>query len=227
MLRCRSPGCRPIQYIVDRCPTGYDACVCSTSLGCAVVPDVKYSSSVSSAAVPPPDPRRRRPRRRRRRTRVSPSAAARRSTPSPGRPRLRSVGTSPASACARPTTAADPAAAAAGRRGRRATAGWWRGSSPRPSGCRRASSTHSGAHVAEQQQHPVAAARRPLAPEPARHPLRAASHSSANVEPGVAPSVARRSTGRRPPGALLGGQGVEPVRGLVEASSRSRPAKSR
>jgi hypothetical protein len=22
MLRCTSPGCRPIQYIVDRCPTG-------------------------------------------------------------------------------------------------------------------------------------------------------------------------------------------------------------
>ena len=41
MLRCTSPGCRPIQYIVDRCPTGYDAWVCSTSLGCAVVPEVK------------------------------------------------------------------------------------------------------------------------------------------------------------------------------------------
>jgi hypothetical protein len=26
-------------------------CVCSTSLGCAVVPEVKYSSRVSSAAV--------------------------------------------------------------------------------------------------------------------------------------------------------------------------------
>src|SRR5215212_2167463 len=51
MLRCTSPGCRPIQYIVDRCPTGYEACVCSTSFGCAVVPDVKYSSSVSSARV--------------------------------------------------------------------------------------------------------------------------------------------------------------------------------
>src|SRR3569833_2185207 len=24
-LRCTSPGRRPIQYIVDRCPTGYDA----------------------------------------------------------------------------------------------------------------------------------------------------------------------------------------------------------
>src|SRR3984885_10632971 len=42
MFRCTSPGCRPIQYIVDRCPAGYDAWVCSTSFGCAVVPDVKY-----------------------------------------------------------------------------------------------------------------------------------------------------------------------------------------
>ncbi len=41
MLRWTSPGRRPIQYIVDRCPTGYEACVCSTSLGRAVVPEVK------------------------------------------------------------------------------------------------------------------------------------------------------------------------------------------
>ena len=41
MLRCTSPGCRPIQYIVDRWPTGYETCVCSTSLGSAVVPEVK------------------------------------------------------------------------------------------------------------------------------------------------------------------------------------------
>jgi hypothetical protein len=53
MFRCTSPGCRPIQYIVDRCPTGYDACVCSTSLGFAVVPEVKYSSSVSPPRVTP------------------------------------------------------------------------------------------------------------------------------------------------------------------------------
>src|ERR1044071_253815 len=51
MLRCTSPGSRPIQYIVDRWPTGYDTCVCSTSFGRAVVPEVKYSSSVSSAFV--------------------------------------------------------------------------------------------------------------------------------------------------------------------------------
>src|SRR6266487_2314962 len=41
MFRCTSPGCRPSQYIVDRCPTGYEAWVCSTSLGLAVVPEVK------------------------------------------------------------------------------------------------------------------------------------------------------------------------------------------
>ena len=41
MLRWTSPGRRPIQYIVDRWPTGYEAWVCSTSLGCAVVPEVK------------------------------------------------------------------------------------------------------------------------------------------------------------------------------------------
>ena len=40
-LTCTSPGCRPIQYMVDRCPIGYEACVCSTSLGEAVVPEVK------------------------------------------------------------------------------------------------------------------------------------------------------------------------------------------
>src|SRR6267378_7404089 len=41
IFRCTSPGCRPIQYIVDRCPIGYEACVCSTSFGRAVVPEVK------------------------------------------------------------------------------------------------------------------------------------------------------------------------------------------
>jgi hypothetical protein len=41
----------PAQYTVDRCPTGYDTCVCSTSFGRAVVPEVKYSSSVSDARV--------------------------------------------------------------------------------------------------------------------------------------------------------------------------------
>ena len=41
MLRWTSPGSSPIQYIVDRCPTGYEACVCSTSFGRAVVPEVK------------------------------------------------------------------------------------------------------------------------------------------------------------------------------------------
>nr|BFE68813.1 hypothetical protein GCM10020092_021140 [Actinoplanes digitatis] len=41
MFRCTSPGRSPIQYIVDRCPAGYDAWVCSTSFGRAVVPDVK------------------------------------------------------------------------------------------------------------------------------------------------------------------------------------------
>src|SRR6266496_134224 len=53
MLRCTSPGSRPIQYIVDRWPAGYEACVCSTSFGLAVVPEVKYSSSVSPARVTP------------------------------------------------------------------------------------------------------------------------------------------------------------------------------
>src|SRR3954454_25088605 len=53
MLRCTSPGRRPIQYIVDRCPTGYDAWVCSTSFGFAVVPDVKYRRSGSEASVTP------------------------------------------------------------------------------------------------------------------------------------------------------------------------------
>src|SRR4051812_42743467 len=61
MFRCTSPGRRPIQYIVDRCPAGYDAWVCSTSFGRAVVPDVKYSNNVSVARVAPsgvnsPDP---------------------------------------------------------------------------------------------------------------------------------------------------------------------------
>jgi len=53
MLRWTSPGSSPIQYMVDRCPTGYEAWVCSTSFGCAVVPDVKYSSSGSEACVTP------------------------------------------------------------------------------------------------------------------------------------------------------------------------------
>src|SRR5215831_15854703 len=52
-FRCTSPGCRPIQYRVDRCPAGYEACVCSTSLGCDVVPEVKYSSNGSCAPVAP------------------------------------------------------------------------------------------------------------------------------------------------------------------------------
>src|ERR1700728_3419107 len=39
-LRCTSPGCRPSQYMVDRWPIGYETCVCSTSLGWAVVPEV-------------------------------------------------------------------------------------------------------------------------------------------------------------------------------------------
>ena len=41
MFRWTSPGLRPIQYIVDRWPTGYETWVCSTSLGRAVVPEVK------------------------------------------------------------------------------------------------------------------------------------------------------------------------------------------
>ncbi len=41
MFRWTSPGWLPIQYIVDRWPIGYEVCVCSTSLGCAVVPEVK------------------------------------------------------------------------------------------------------------------------------------------------------------------------------------------
>src|SRR5690606_5523722 len=40
-LTWTSPGRNPIQYIVDRCPMGYDTCVCSTSFGSDVVPDVK------------------------------------------------------------------------------------------------------------------------------------------------------------------------------------------
>src|SRR4029450_6304805 len=51
MFRWTSSGRRPIQYIVDRCPTGYEVWVCSTSFGRAVVPEVKYRSSVSSAQV--------------------------------------------------------------------------------------------------------------------------------------------------------------------------------
>src|SRR5215475_15558678 len=53
MLRCTSPGRRPIQNIVDRWPTGYEVWVCSTSFGSAVVPLVKYSSSGSVPAVGP------------------------------------------------------------------------------------------------------------------------------------------------------------------------------
>ncbi len=41
MLRCTSPGLRPIQYMVARWPIGYEVWVCSTSLGWAVVPEVK------------------------------------------------------------------------------------------------------------------------------------------------------------------------------------------
>src|SRR5689334_25437291 len=53
MFRCTSPGLSPIQYMVARCPIGYEVCVCSTSLGRAVVPEVKYSISGSSASVGP------------------------------------------------------------------------------------------------------------------------------------------------------------------------------
>src|SRR3954452_6272673 len=53
MFRCTSPGLRPIQYMVARCPIGYEVWVCSTSLGRAVVPEVKYSISGSSARVGP------------------------------------------------------------------------------------------------------------------------------------------------------------------------------
>src|ERR1700722_6199666 len=52
-FRCTSPGWPPIQYMVARCPAGELAWVCSTSLGCAVVPEVKYSSSGSPARVTP------------------------------------------------------------------------------------------------------------------------------------------------------------------------------
>src|SRR5919107_6028860 len=50
---CTSPGRIPAQYIVDRCPSGYDTWLCSTSLGFAVVPEVKYRSSGSDAGVAP------------------------------------------------------------------------------------------------------------------------------------------------------------------------------
>src|SRR5919206_412157 len=50
---CTSPGWIPAQYMVDRCPSGYEAWLCSTSLGFAVVPEVKYRSSGSEAAVGP------------------------------------------------------------------------------------------------------------------------------------------------------------------------------
>ena len=51
MLRCTSPGLMPIQRMVVTWPTGYEVWVCSTSFGLLVVPDVKYSSSRSSALV--------------------------------------------------------------------------------------------------------------------------------------------------------------------------------
>src|SRR6202035_3672980 len=41
MLQWMSPGCSPIQYMVERCPIGYVTWVCMTSLGFDVVPDVK------------------------------------------------------------------------------------------------------------------------------------------------------------------------------------------
>ena len=50
---CTSPGLAPIQYIVDRCPIGYEIWLCSTSFGNAVVPEVKYSSSGSAEGVTP------------------------------------------------------------------------------------------------------------------------------------------------------------------------------
>ena len=51
MLRCTSPGLTPSQYIVDRCPIGYDTWLWRTSFGCDVVPEVKYSSDSESAGV--------------------------------------------------------------------------------------------------------------------------------------------------------------------------------
>src|ERR1044072_668624 len=53
MFRCTSPGLRPIQYMVARCPTGYEVWVGSTSLGRAVVPDVKYGGGVAWGAGGP------------------------------------------------------------------------------------------------------------------------------------------------------------------------------
>src|SRR2546429_7882023 len=53
MVRCTPPGLRPIQYGVAGWPIGYEVWVCSTSLGRAVVPEVKYSISGSSARVGP------------------------------------------------------------------------------------------------------------------------------------------------------------------------------
>lgn len=41
IVRCTSPGRTPSQYIVLRCPTGYDVWVCTTIFGFDVVPDVK------------------------------------------------------------------------------------------------------------------------------------------------------------------------------------------
>ena len=51
MFRCTSPGWMPRKYRVDRWPTGYDACVCSTSFGRDVVPEVKESRHGSLIAV--------------------------------------------------------------------------------------------------------------------------------------------------------------------------------
>src|SRR5690606_39835577 len=53
ILRWRSPGSSPIQYIVDRWPTGYEAWVCATIFALDVVPEVKYSRRRSSALVRP------------------------------------------------------------------------------------------------------------------------------------------------------------------------------
>ena len=53
MLRWRSPGSSPIQYIVDRWPTGYEVWVWATIFALDVVPEVKYSRRRSSARVGP------------------------------------------------------------------------------------------------------------------------------------------------------------------------------
>src|SRR5437763_12635232 len=76
MFRCTSPGLRPTQYIVARWPIGYEVWVCSTSLGRAVVPEVKYSISGSSARVGPSG----------RNSAVTAYASSYGSQPSPGSP---------------------------------------------------------------------------------------------------------------------------------------------